>query len=250
MTENLNQPQADDAVLGNQALPPSGSLVLGGLDGIKQRFPHYSVEQKIATLLEVTKYGQPGLDLVIQALADASELVQLNAYSILKERAQPRIKQVLQEQLTLNSLVEMDCTQLGGLLAVGRWQEADRETTAMMLRVVGRETSGLLKLADIERLPRAFLQKIDQLWWGCSEGNFGLNVQKQIWQTVGGKADANYQTWYRFCEQVGWRVNNCWVEYPQFTFGLGAPQGHLPFLAVGGYGVVVCLHNLFSRLEN
>ena len=90
---------------------------------------------------------------------------------------------------------------------------------------------------------------IDQLWLGCSHGTFGLSVQYQIWQEIGGNADANYQTWYRFCDRVGWRVGDCWIPYDSFTFGLDAPKGHLPFLAVGGFGVVVCLQSLFSRLE-
>lgn len=249
MTNSPNQPKAYDAVLGSQALPPVGGVVLGGLEGIKQRFAHFTVEQKIAALSEALKYEQAGLDLVIQALGDRSQQVQWNAYSILRERAEPRVKQVLHEYLPAISAVGMDCTRLGGLLAVGKWQEADRESATLMLKASSREKAGLLRLKDIEMLPSLALRLIDQLWLGCSNGHFGFSVQNQIWQSIGGTRNANYETWYRFCDRVTWRVNGHWVEYDRLTFSLDAPKGHLPFLVVGGFGVVVCLQSLFSRLE-
>ena len=249
MAENPNQPREYDAVLGNQSLPPDGGVVLGGLEGLKQRFSRFTVEQKLVALSQALQYGEAGLELVIQALGDSAERVQWNAYSLLRERAEPRIKQILQEYLPSISPVTSDCTRLGGLLAVENWKEADRETAAMMLRASGKNSNSLLKLPDIERLPRQFLRTIDQLWLGCSNGRFGLTVQYQIWQEMGGNADANYQTWYRFCDRVGWRLGDAWIPYDNFTFGLDAPKGHLPFLAVGGFGVVVCLQSLFSRLS-
>lgn len=249
MAENPNQPREYDAVLGNQSLPPDGGVVLGGLEGLKQRFSRFTVEQKLVALSQALQYGEAGLELVIQALGDSAERVQWNAYSLLRERAEPSTRQILQEYLSSVSPVTSDCTRLGGLLAVGNWKEADRETAAMMLRASGKNSHSVLKLPDIERLPHQFLRTIDQLWLGCSDGLFGLTVQYQIWQEIGGNADANYQTWYRFCDRVGWRVGDCWIPFDSFTFSLDAPKGHLPFLAVGGFGVVVCLQSLFSRLE-
>lgn len=248
MAENPNQPRDYDAVLGSQALPPVGGAVLGGLEGVKQRLAHSAPSQRIAALYEAVKYGQAGLDLVIQALGDSSEQVQWNAYSILRERAEPRVKQVLQEHIPSISALEVNCTRLGGLLAVRNWKEADRETTAILLGASGREEAGLLRLKDIERLPTQALRTINRLWLGCSSGLFGLGVQKQIWHSIGGSINADYETWYRFCDRVRWRVNESWVEYDDLTFSMDAPRGHLPFLAVGGFGVVVCLESLFSRL--
>ena len=249
MTEDPHQPRNYDAVLGNQALPPTGGAVLGGLAGLKLRFSRFTEEQKISALSEALKHGEAGLDLVIQALGDSSPLVQWNAYYLLQERPELNIKEVLQEYWPSISPIALECNKLGSLLAVGNWKEADLETVRMMLRVSGKNTNSLLKLPDIERLPHPLLDMIDRLWLGRSNGQFGLSVQHQIWQDIGGNADADYQTWYHFCDRVGWRVNNCWVPYEQFTFGLDAPKGHLPFLAVGGFGVVICLHSLFSRLE-
>lgn len=249
MAENTSQPREYDVVLGNQALPPVGGVVLGGLGGIKQRFPHFCVEQKITSLTEVLKYGDSGLELVIQALQDKSRQVQEHAYALLCERAEPSIQQVLQKYRSTFS-ADGDCIRLGGLLAVGKWKEADQETTAIMLRMSESATTGLLKLKDIETIPRQVLHTIDQLWLECSQGHFGLSIQKDIWQEIGGSLNADYQTWYQFCNHVGWRANSYWVEYDHLTFCLDAPKGHLPFLEVGGFGVITCLQTLFAQLGN
>lgn len=252
MTDTPNQPREYDAVLGGQllALPPVDGAVLGGIAGLQHRFSRCTAEQKIETLSKALTYGEAGLDLVIQALGDYSEQVRWQAYSILREKAEPRIQQILTEYLPAISPGEIDCSRLGGLLAVGNWQEADRETADLMLKAGGRENGSCLKLQDIERLPGQLIGKIDRLWDGCSNGKFGLQVQASIWKSLGGHAKADYGTWYRFCDRVEWRVKNCWIEYNRLKFNLNAPQGHLPFLAVGGFGVVVCLESLFQKLKS
>lgn len=250
MSDRSNQPKHYDAVLGNQALPPVGGVVLGGIAGIKQRFSHYPVEYKIAMLPQALKYGQAGLEFIIQALEDPSQQVQWTAYAILRERAEPRIKQILENHLPSIELSQIDCTRLGGLLAIGNWHEADRETAAIMLKAAGQEKDGSLGLKDIERLPRKTLWLIDSLWSECSEGRFGLSVQKKIWQSIGGHADASHHIWYDFCDRVQWRVNSVWVQYDRLTFNLDAPKGHLPFLVVGGFWIPVCLQSLFDKLED
>jgi len=68
-------PQRDDAVLGGQVTVPAGSVVLGGLDGIKRRFASNSIDQRIAALREADR-AIVGLDLLIQGLQDSSLAVQ------------------------------------------------------------------------------------------------------------------------------------------------------------------------------
>jgi hypothetical protein len=46
-----------------------------------------------------------------------------------------------------------DYSKLRNLLAVGKWQEADKETAALMLKASGRE--GWLRVADIETVSRS-----------------------------------------------------------------------------------------------
>src|SRR4028119_2044050 len=97
MTENQNQPREYDAVKGGESQVPLGAAVLGGIPGVKNRLASPIVEVKIATLPEALKYGDAGLDLIIGALRDESIQVKLAAYSLLKDRDEPNIKQQLQK---------------------------------------------------------------------------------------------------------------------------------------------------------
>jgi hypothetical protein len=232
MIENTNKPQEYDAVLGGNSPAYSGA-VLGGIGGVKWRLGNENFELKLLAISEALKYGNAGLDVLMQGLRKESGAV----YQLLWQQIASEIKEALQDYTISNrlpSIAGVDYRKLESLLVGQKWQEADRETAAIMLWLSNQEEKYTL----------------DHLWVNYSRGRFGLSRQNQIWQSVGGTENANYEIWYQFCEQVGWRIKNSWVEYEQMAFHLNAPNGHLPFLVVGGYGVVVCLQNLFSRLEN
>jgi hypothetical protein len=97
MTDNPNQPKEYDVVKGSQAPPRSSSVILGGLEGVKSRLMSAVEQQRIAALSEALKYGEAGLDLVIQALQDESEQIERAAYRLLREKEEPKVKQILQE---------------------------------------------------------------------------------------------------------------------------------------------------------
>ncbi|KAF3884877.1 MULTISPECIES: hypothetical protein [Nostocales] len=99
MPESTNRPRVDDAVLGGQAISPApvNGVVLGGLEGVKRRFANPEVKQKIAALEEALKYGEAGLNLVIQALEDRLWMVRNAAYVLLVYREEPAVKQILEE---------------------------------------------------------------------------------------------------------------------------------------------------------
>lgn len=127
----------------------------------------------------------------------------------------------------------VDYTRLRDLLAAGKWREADEETFAVMLKVSGREQEGFLDTEDTENFPSQDLQTIDQLWVKHSNGRFGFSIQKNIWQSVGGKRGSGVETFRRFGDRVGWRVNGSWLNYKNLTFNPDAPSGHLPWSGVG-----------------
>ena len=54
--------------------------------------------------------------------------------------------------------------KLDQLLAAGQWQEADRETTQLMLKCGKREKEGYLGIDDCRHFPKEELRIIDQLW--------------------------------------------------------------------------------------
>jgi uncharacterized caspase-like protein len=122
----------------------------------------------------------------------------------------------------------VDYKQLRKLLAGGKWKQADQETIALMLKVANRETEGWLDIESINKFPYADLCIIDQLWLKYSNGRFGFSVQKQIWESVGGQPSADYETWCKFCDRIGWRSNHNWLFYSDLNFSTNASLGHLP----------------------
>ena len=53
-------------------------------------------------------------------------------------------------------------------------------------------------------------------------------MQKRIWESVGGTPDADYETYKRFGDRVGWYVNSQWLDGDNLNFTSQAPEGHLP----------------------
>jgi len=129
----------------------------------------------------------------------------------------------------LSSERSIDYTRLRDLLAAGRWKEADQETTAIMLKIAGREAEGWLREEDIEKFPCTDLLTIDQLWVKYSKGHFGFSVQRDIWQSVGGTKNAPYRIFCSFGERVGWlNMAHYWLRYSELAFNAIAPVGYLP----------------------
>ena len=131
----------------------------------------------------------------------------------------------LQQPIYLPSEKGVDYTKLKKLLADGKWKEADQETSAVILKAVGREKEGYLNIESILNFPGKDLRTIDQLWRQYSGGLFGFSVQKRIWKSVG-------QNYKDFSKRVGW-CRKSWLgwdqlSYRQLTFSLNAPEGHLP----------------------
>ncbi len=95
MTNNQNQPNQYDAVLGGNAPPPIHGAVLGGIEGVKRRLASSNIEAQIAALNDALNYRDVGLDLLIETLQHESVEIQQSAYEILKIRKQPYVKQAL-----------------------------------------------------------------------------------------------------------------------------------------------------------
>jgi hypothetical protein len=137
--------------------------------------------------------------------------------------------------------------KLETLLKEEKWRDADVETWNLMLKLTKREQEGWLRVEDVKNFPRQELRKMDQLWVKYSKGKFGFSVQKQIWLDLGGKLDGepDWYTFVKLSDRVGWRKNNEWLSYDNYTFSTNAPQGHLPLTrdwVVEGY-------ILFSSLD-
>ncbi|AFZ12531.1 serine/threonine protein kinase [Crinalium epipsammum PCC 9333] len=150
-------------------------------------------------------------------------------------------KTIISPQPQINLVTsKCDYRKLDRLLADGKWREADKETTIVMLKVAGREKEGYLDLDSCRNFPPQELRTIDQLWLKYSNNRFGFSVQKQIWVTNGGKLDGSYDwdTYCKLADEVGWRKRGNWLSYSDLTFIINAPKGHLPGCGwCGGVGV-------------
>lgn len=131
----------------------------------------------------------------------------------------------------LSSERDIDYTKLRDLLKAGNWKEADVETYEVMIKAVGKKPGDDFTSDELLNFPCQDLRTIDQLWVKYSEGRFGFSVQKEIYLSVGGKADGEYHrdAWEKFGNKVGWRENEGWIYYSQVKFTTSF-VGHLPRL--------------------
>ena len=172
-------------------------------------------------------------------------LDKLLAYAV-KDRYQSAqlVLQALTDDLT--SAVGIDYSKLRGLLAAGNWKEADAETVNLMLQAAGRKKEGWIDLNSIKKFPCIDLGTLDNLWLKYSNGHFGFSVQKSIWESLRGKADADGKTYAEFCDSVGWHEQGDFFFYSNLIFDITAPKGHLPSGRAGDIALLVRLLGKFG----
>jgi hypothetical protein len=142
-------------------------------------------------------------------------------------------------------------TRLRDLLAAKSWREADEETYRVMIQAVGKKEGDYFDEDELLNFPCTDLRTIDRLWVKYSNGHFGFSVQKEIYLSVGGKADGRYYevVWEKFSDRVGWRVESSWIsEYSQVTFDTFSPRGHLPVWSITFCAIDWYISSLASRL--
>ncbi|TVQ18592.1 MAG: hypothetical protein EA367_14305 [Leptolyngbya sp. DLM2.Bin15] len=312
-----DQPSAFDAVLGGASTTPSTGAVLGGLTGVKQRLMSPDPQQRLAALTDAMRYpsglelvmgalgdpsdlvqeaahqllrdqtdptvqqalrlyvfsrskrhiasddeatriaalpelihcGHEGLNLVIHALRDPSDVVQRAAFDLLKDRPEHRVR----KSLELFSAAGVNYMRLRALLINREWQLADQETVYLMVKACGLEGGKELQPVQLLDIPCEDLHIIDRLWTRYSNGRFGFSVQSSIWQDFYNLYWSKSDTWSAFGDRVGWRVNhllnpNHWRRYDELIFSLRAPVGHLPFL--GDKFGIFTIETIAGRLAN
>ncbi len=87
MANSSQEPRKFDAVKGRQVPPVSGA-VLGGIEGLRQRFTTGNEQVRLDAVVSASTYGDEALDILVKALKDASLQVRVKAYQILKESNQ------------------------------------------------------------------------------------------------------------------------------------------------------------------
>ncbi|MCU0534832.1 MAG: serine/threonine-protein kinase [Hydrococcus sp. Prado102] len=131
-------------------------------------------------------------------------------------------------QASSSSKTNASYSKLRELLIAQRYQSADRETWNLMLRIANRDKEGCLNLNAIEQFPCQDLLALDRVWQLYSNGHFGFSIQKQIYQSLGGSREFDYEIWKTFGERVGWHERGYWLNYHDLNFSHSATVGHLP----------------------
>lgn len=88
MVKESEEPREFDAVKGGQAPPPVSGAVLGGIEGLRQRFASLNEQVRIDAIANALNYGDEGIDILVKALKDSSLQVRGSAYEILKQSNQ------------------------------------------------------------------------------------------------------------------------------------------------------------------
>ncbi|MBE9065867.1 GUN4 domain-containing protein [Leptolyngbya cf. ectocarpi LEGE 11479] len=139
-------------------------------------------------------------------------------------------------RLKINKKQTHNLTPLLQQLDTSNWRAADAETLRLLLSISDRTAHGWLSPSDIATLDCNLLVKIDQAWTTHSQGRFGFNQQRLIWQSVGGTVGQyTPEIAEKFGDRVGWRRQGQWKKYGTLNFSSQAPNGHLP--ATTGNGV-------------
>ncbi|MGI2904704.1 GUN4 domain-containing protein [Tolypothrix sp. VBCCA 56010] len=156
----------------------------------------------------------------------------------------------------LKSEKGIDYSRLRDLLAAKNWKEADKETYRVMLQAVGKKDGDWFDWFhenELLNFPCTDLRTIEGLWVKYSNGHFGFSVQKEIYLSVGNKADGKYdeEAWLKFCDRVGWTVKSNSIDYSHINFDTASHRGHLPgdVIFSGPGWAFSRVNGLFSRIK-
>ncbi len=229
----------------NPSFSPAGEFPFVGLGGwwgrgVSVRIEHLSLAQRLVNCSreadvppppDTPRRASPSRRrfLTVAATAASGVLLTVATHPLLREPESPALDPVDD----LSSERGVDYTRLRDLLKAGQWRKADRETYAVMLRAVGKESGDYMTEDEYRTFPCTDLRTIDQMWVTYSQGQFGFSVQKQIYVETGNPLDGEYHedTYLKFAERVGWRKDDSWVYYrdlkanPSFS-----PAGEFPIV--------------------
>lgn len=100
--------------------------------------------------------------------------------------------------------VDIEYQKLRQLLAAKKWNQADIQTTNIILKLIGKHKTHKMYIDDIQNLPVEHIRKIDSMWDTFSGNQFGISVQKNIHSKLLGIGKFDDQSWLKFARSIGW----------------------------------------------
>lgn len=119
MGNNSKEPKEFDTVLGRQVPPPVTGAVLGGIEGLRQRFASVNEQVRLDAMANALNYGDEGIDILVQALKDTSLQVRVRAYEILKQSNKAELE--IQSGIRLNVGDKIYCVYRSSLYYGDDW---------------------------------------------------------------------------------------------------------------------------------
>ncbi|MEM9087685.1 MAG: TIR domain-containing protein [Cyanobacteria bacterium P01_F01_bin.53] len=122
---------------------------------------------------------------------------------------------------TLQNGQRLNLDDLKGYLEANDFRSANRETRVLLFNIANISGQDYFEKGDSQNIDCRGLEAIDKLWAEYSDGEFGIDVQKDILRDV--------QDWSRFIQKNGWEENGRILEdRSELTYDRSAPRGHLP----------------------
>jgi hypothetical protein len=111
-------------------------------------------------------------------------------------------------------------------LLAERFEDADRNTSAILRRLAGAEAErrGYVYFSEVPVMEGLDLVTLDRLWTAYSLGRFGFSAQARLLEGLNGRYD-------RLWPRIGWKLDGVWTRYPgAFDWSITAPEGHMPLV--------------------
>lgn len=112
-------------------------------------------------------------------------------------------------------VIDLDFLQLRDFLKNKQWQQADFQTTKLLLKIMDKPYWNEVYPEDIINFPCQELKQIDQLWLYYSNGNFGFSIQQTVWLSLNDGID--YEVKKKLGDRLGWRKEGQWLNYDQIS---------------------------------
>ena len=130
------------------------------------------------------------------------------------------------DDVSIESGVGVDYSQLRDYLKAGEWRKAEDETRAKLIEAAGAEAKkrGWVYWSEVKSIPDEDMRALDALWAAASGGKFGYRKQRELWLQ-------NKRMWTKFFQTIKWvqGENNIYLKWPtEFIYSLDAAPGHLP----------------------
>lgn len=158
-------PRDDDVMLGNAHFAPTGGLILGGIEGLKQQFKHPEVTVRIEAIKNSIKYGNKAIDLILEGLKDSSLEIQKLSYFLLRDyqnnpklpnQILTKITQGLKQYIPFNLYQCCSTLKAGKKCVISNNGETIAFFTGQKIRVFDLETKELLYLIETKLGSRDF----------------------------------------------------------------------------------------------